>query len=95
VLDSDSPYWDAGRRSPELSRACAVGRFNQHQVDRFVIRLHAKKGGSAVLGIAKGTGLNLDDPDHLGNVEEDYFFRNDGTSDCEVFVGSKPPPPAK
>jgi hypothetical protein len=91
LLDSDSPYWDAGKRSPILSRACAVGRFNESQIGRYIIRLHAKKGGAAVLGVAKGTGINLVDLDHIGKVNEDYFFKDDGTSNCEVFVGGSPP----
>ena len=57
---------------------------------RYVVRLHAKAGGgAAVLGVAKGTGLNLWDPDRLAVVSEDYLFRQDGTSACEVFVGGR------
>ena len=84
VIDSDSPYWEVGSRDQSLSKACAVGRFNQVQIGRYIVRLHAKKGnGAAVLGIAKGTGLNL--------RAEDYYFRDDGTSNCEVFVGGRGP----
>ncbi|HVJ53389.1 MAG TPA: hypothetical protein VM689_13060 [Aliidongia sp.] len=92
LMDSQSNYWEAGKRSPELSHACSVSRFNEDQIGRYVVRLHAKNGGAAVLGVAKGNGFNLSDPDHLAKPGEDYMFRNDGTSDCEVFVGVKPPP---
>ena len=89
VLDSNSPYWTIGPRDQVLSKACSVGRFNEVQIGRYVVRLHAKKGGAAVLGIAKGNGLNLRDLDHLAEATEDYFFRDDGTSSCEVFVGGR------
>ena len=101
LLDSQSPYWEAGPRDQKLSQACSLGHFNERQVGRDVVRLHAKSGGAAVLGVAKGTGLNLYDPDKLAVVTEDYMFRQDGTSACEVFVGGRklvPPgttPPAK
>jgi|HubBroStandDraft_1064217.scaffolds.fasta_scaffold00073_21 hypothetical protein len=95
VIDSNSPYWEVGPRDQTLSRACAIGKFNQRQIGRYVIRLHARQGGAAVLGIAKGTGLNLRDPDHLAQSIEDYFFRDDGTSSCEVFVGGRTPVPSK
>lgn len=90
VLRSNSPYQRIGPRDQTLSRACAIGRFNQYQVDRYIARLHDKIG-SAVLGVAKGSGLNLRDPGHLAKAEEDYFFRDDGTSSCEVFVGGRMP----
>jgi hypothetical protein len=90
VLDSNSPYWEVGPRDPALSKACALGRFNQKQIGRYIVRLHAKKDdGAAVLGIAKGDGTNLRDLDHKANPAEDYFFRDDGTSSCEVFVGGR------
>jgi hypothetical protein len=90
LLDSQSPYWEAGPRDTKLSQACSLGRFNERQMGRYVVRLHAKTGGgAAVLGVAKGTGLNLWDPDKLAVVSEDYMFRQDGTSACEVFVGGR------
>ena len=89
LLDSQSPYWEAGPRDQKLSQACSLGRFNEQQIGRYVVRLHAKSGGAAVLGVAKGTGLNLYDPDKLAVVTEDYMFRQDGTSACEVFVGGR------
>lgn len=90
VIDSTSPYWEVGSRDPTLSKACAIGRFNQQQIGRYIVRLHAKKDdGAAVLGIAKGSGVNLHDPDHRASAAEDYYFRDDGTSSCEVFVGGR------
>ena len=90
VLDSQSPYWEVGPRDQALSKACILGRFNQHQIGRYIVQLHAKKdNGAAVLGVAKGTGINLRDLDHRANPAEDYFFLDDGTSSCEVFVGGR------
>jgi hypothetical protein len=90
VLRANAPYQQLGPRDQALSRACAIGRFNQVQIDRYIVRLRAK-AGAAVLGVAKGSGLNLRDPGHLAKAEEDYFFRDDGTSSCEVFVGGRMP----
>jgi hypothetical protein len=89
VIDAAAPYWEVGARDPKLSRACSDGRFNERQTGRYTVQLHAKKGGGAVLGIAKGTGVNLRDPDHLAQTNEDYYFRDDWTSSCEVFVGGR------
>ncbi len=90
VLDANAPYWEVGARDPVLSKACAIGKFNQQQIGRYIVRLHTKKDdGAAVLGIAKGSGTNLRDPDHRANTAEDYYFRDDGTSSCEVFVGGR------
>ncbi|HEV2675596.1 MAG TPA: hypothetical protein VGV37_13715 [Aliidongia sp.] len=89
LLDSQAPYWEAGPRDPKLSNACSLGRFNERQMGRFIVRLHAKAGGAAVLGVAKGSGLNLWDPNQLAVATEDYLFRQDGTSACEVFVGGR------
>jgi hypothetical protein len=91
LIDSAAPFWEVGPRDQKLSQACSYGRFNERQPGLYVVRLHAKSGGSAVLGAAKGTGTNLYDPDHLGTTTEDYFFRNDMTSTCEVFVGGRKP----
>ena len=93
IINSQSPYWEVGPRDPALSRACSISRFNQREPGRYVVRLHAKAGGTAALGAAKGNGLNLYDPGHLAKPAEDYFFRNDGTSSCEVFVGGRTPKP--
>jgi hypothetical protein len=92
VINSEAPYWEVGPRDQNLSRACATQRFNERQPGRYVVRLHAKKGGAAVLGVAKGNGFNLIDLDHMAVVTEDYFFRDDATSNCEVFVGRAKPP---
>jgi hypothetical protein len=94
VVTSKQPYWKAGVRDPVLSRECSLGRFNLARADRLVARFTGKEGADT-LGVAKGTGLNLRDPDHRAKPEEDYFFRNQGTTSCEVFVGGRKGPPPK
>jgi hypothetical protein len=95
LLDSDSPYWEVGPRDKDLSRACSLGRFNERQPGRYTLRLHARNGGAAVLGVATGSGFNLYDPDHMARPTEDYYFRDDDTSSCEVFVGGRMVTPQK
>jgi hypothetical protein len=88
VLTSKSPYWKVGPRDDALSRACAIGRFNLANPARLVARFMGKQGAET-LGVAKGTGVNLRDPDRRAKPTEDYFFRNHGTTDCEVLVGGR------
>lgn len=95
LLDSQAPYWEAGARDTKLSAACSLNRFNEKEIGRYIVRLHAKAGGAAVLGVAKGDGTNLWDPDRLAVATEDYMFRQDGTSDCQVFVGGRKLPGQK
>jgi hypothetical protein len=88
VLTSKSPYWMVGVRDDDLSRACSLLQFGPlHQGD-LVARFTGREGG-ALLDVAKGTGLNLRDPLHLAVRNEDYFFRNVGTTSCEVLVGGR------
>jgi hypothetical protein len=88
VLTSKQPYWTVGARDMELSRECALGRFNLQRADRLVARFTGKEGAET-LGVAKGTGVNLRDPGHKAKPNEDYFFRNQNTTSCEVFVGGR------
>jgi hypothetical protein len=92
LMQSPAPYWEIGPRDTALSGACSTGRFNEQQQGRYTVQLHAKSGGAAVLGLAKANGLNLSDPDHRAHGVEDYYFRNDGTTNCQVFVGGRKPP---
>jgi hypothetical protein len=90
LLRSTAPYWQVGRLSNMQSTLCAAGKFNQ-------VRKHARvlefvgRGGNTVLGVAKGTGWNLYDPEGRADPEADDFFRNDGTTSCEVYY-FKPDP---
>jgi len=88
VVTSQKPYWMVGIRDTELSRACALGRFNLARSDRLVARFTGKEGAET-LGVAKGTGVNLVDRVHKAKPTEDYYFHNHGTTSCEVFVGGR------
>jgi|SRR5579863_2518145 len=88
VLTSKLPYWQVGVRDDDLSRACSLNKFNPARNGAYVARFIGPEGG-ATLDIAKGTGLNLRDPNRLAVRKEDYFFRNAGTTSCEVLVGGR------
>lgn len=88
VITSKSPYWNVGVMDEALSRACAVGRFGLRNANRYIARFTGSDG-AGVLGIAKGSGLNLLDPGHLAKPNEDYFFYAHGTTSCAVYVGGR------
>jgi hypothetical protein len=88
LLVSKSPYWKVGVQDDKLSRACSLGRFNLIRSDKFVARFEGPVGADT-LAIGRGRGTNLRDPDHLSKVTEDYYFRNQNTTSCEVFVGGR------
>jgi hypothetical protein len=88
VLTSKKPYWAVGRRDDKLSRACSLQRFNLKRTDTLVARFIGAEG-AGILVIGKGNGNNLYDPEHLAKPAEDYFFRNQGSTSCEVYVGGR------
>ena len=88
VLVSKEPYWAVGVRDDNLSRACSLDQFGPAHPGDLVARFIGSEG-SALLAVAKGNGINLRDPKHLAKASEDYFFRNVGTTDCEVLVGGR------
>jgi hypothetical protein len=88
VLASKEPYWQVGVRDNDLSRACSLNDFGPKHPGDLLARFTGPEGG-ATLDVAKGTGLNLRDPKHLAKRNEDYFFRNVGTTSCEVLVGGR------
>jgi hypothetical protein len=88
VLTSKKPYWMVGARDDKLSRACSLQRFNLTRTDKLVARFIGAEG-SGTLDVAKGNGSDLRDPENLRKPTEDYFFRNHGTTSCEVFVGGR------
>lgn len=88
VLRSKAPYWQVGVRDDDLSRACSLNEFTPAHPGDLLARFTGPDG-AGVLDVAKGTGLNLHDPRHLAKATEDYFFRNVGTTSCEVLVGGR------
>jgi hypothetical protein len=77
-----------GPRDEALSRACSLNRFNLRRPEAYVARFVGPEG-YGVLGVAKGTGANLRDPDRKAKPKEDYYFLNHGTTSCEVYVGGR------
>jgi hypothetical protein len=88
VLKSKAPYWKVGPRDDALSRACSLNRFNMKRSGAYVAKFVGKEG-YGVLGVAKGSGLNLYDPDRKAKPKEDYFFLDHGTTSCQVYVGGR------
>jgi hypothetical protein len=88
VLVSKKPYWMVGARDDKLSRACSLQRFNVKHTDKLVARFVGAEGPET-LAVAKGNGNDLYDPENLRKPIEDYFFRNQSTTSCEVFVGGR------
>ncbi|HZB94115.1 MAG TPA: hypothetical protein VE397_21880 [Stellaceae bacterium] len=88
VLSSTAPYWQVGVRDDALSRACSLNEFGPLHPGDLTARFSGAQG-DGLLDVAKGTGLNLRDPNHLAKPTEDYFFRNVGTTSCEVLVGGR------
>lgn len=77
------PYWQLGNVNKELSRMCSLGQFNQRVPYRFSAHLRGPNG-AAMVGGAKGTGLNLFDPYRKADAKHDYWFYQDRTSACIV-----------
>lgn len=77
------PYWQVGDVDRALSKMCAMGQFNQRVPYRLAAHFYGPYG-SAMLGAAKGTGLNLWDPFKRASQERDYWFYRDRTSACIV-----------
>jgi len=84
VVKTDFAYWQVGDIDQALSRLCSVGKFNQRVPYRFAGHFKGPKG-SALLGAAKGAGLNLADPQHKADKNKDYWFYRDRTAECIVF----------
>ncbi len=88
VVKSKVPYWQVGVRDDALSRACSLNQFGPQHPGNLLAEFTGPDG-NALLDVAKGSGLNLRDPKHLAKPTEDYFFRNVGTTSCEVLVGGR------
>jgi hypothetical protein len=88
VVMSKAPYWTVGERDNDLSRACSLNDFGPTRLGELVARFIGAEG-PAVLDVAKGSGRNLRDPKRKAKPNEDYFFRNAGTTSCEVLVGGR------
>jgi len=79
------PYWLVGDVDKALSRRCSLGQFNQRTPYRLAGHFYGPYG-AAMLGAAKGTGLNLWDPFKLADAQRDYWFYRDRTAACIVMT---------
>jgi hypothetical protein len=79
------PYWQIGDVDKALSRLCSLGQFNQRTPYRFSGHFYGPYG-SALVGAAKGNGLNLWDPFKRADAQHDYWFYRDRTSACIVMT---------
>ncbi len=77
------PYWQVGDVDKALSNLCSLGQFNQRVPYRLAAHFYGPYG-SAMLGAAKGTGMNLWDPFKKAARDRDYWFYRDRTSACLV-----------
>jgi hypothetical protein len=79
------PYWQVGDVDKALSRLCSLGQFNQRTPYRFSGHFYGPFG-AALVGAAKGSGLNLWDPLKRADAQRDYWFFRDRTSACIVLT---------
>lgn len=87
IINRDLPYTRIGVYDPDLSTLCAKKLFNQRtELRRSVYFVRDR----VLLGGARGDGRNLIDPTGARRFDLDYWFRNDGFSDCEVFHAVSP-----
>lgn len=87
IINRDLPYTRIGTYDPELSALCAKKLFNQRtELSRTVYFSWDR----VLLGGARGDGWNLVDPTGARRFDSDYWFRNDGFSNCEVFHSISP-----
>ena len=82
IMGKDYDYRQIGALDKGLSALCSAGKFNQREKMKYAVFF---KKNNIYLGGAKGTGWNLYDPNRLATPDTDYWFRNDGFSNCEVF----------
>lgn len=89
ITSKEWNYREIGTCDESLSKLCACKRFNQ--VSHFRHSAYFPKD-RILLGGERGSGWKLNDPTRARKYHLDYWFRNDGFSNCEVFsVRSKRP----
>lgn len=90
VVRTQLPNWRVGDIDKTLSRMCSLGEFNQRVPYRFSAQFSGPNG-AALVGGAKGNGLNLFDPQRKADPDHDYWFFRDRTSDCVVYSAKVKP----
>lgn len=84
------PSWQVGQLDKKLSRLCSLGRFNQRVPYKYSGHFQGPNG-AAMVGGAKGSGLNLFDPTGARELGRDYWFHRDRTSNCIVYSAKVKP----
>ena len=84
------PSWQVGDVDKKLSRLCSFGRFNQRVPYKYSGHFQGPNG-AALVGGAKGDGLNLFDPTGVRQRDHDYWFYRDRTSNCIVYSAKLKP----
>ena len=85
---SKKPYWSVGAFDGRLSDACRRGDFLQRRVGSYSIGYIGKKG-RGITGVASRR-WNLIDPFGLSKPNFTYHFKNQGFSNCKVYVAKIP-----
>lgn len=84
------PSWQVGDVDKNLSRLCSFGRFNQRVPYKYSGHFQGPNG-AALVGGAKGDGLNLFDPTRARKPDHDYWFYRDRSSNCIVYSAKVKP----
>ncbi|MFY8107012.1 MAG: hypothetical protein ACOVKO_08850 [Elstera sp.] len=84
------PSWQVGDLDKKLSQMCSLGRFNQRVPYKYSAHFQGPNG-AAMVGGAKGNGLNLFDPTGARQQGRDYWFYRDRTSNCIVYSAKVKP----
>ncbi len=90
LIITQLPNWQVGDIDKRLSRLCSMGQFNQRVPLKYVAQFRGPTG-SALIGGAKGEGLNLFDPTGAARADTDYWFHRDRTSNCVVYTAKVRP----
>jgi hypothetical protein len=85
---SNRPYWSVGVFDRRLSDACRRGDFIQRRIGTYSIGYIGERG-RGITGIAT-KHWNLIDPNGFSKPNFTYHFKNQGYSNCKVYVAKTP-----
>jgi hypothetical protein len=85
---SKKPYWAVGVLDRRLSDACRRGDFIQRRVGSYSIGYIGERG-RGITGVASKR-WNLIDPKGFSKPNFTYHFKNQGFSNCKVYVAKTP-----
>ena len=85
---STKPYWSVGVLDRRLSDACQRGDFLQRRIGSYSIGYIGDRG-RGITGVATKR-WNLIDPKGFSKPNFTYHFKNQGFSNCKVYVAKTP-----